>query len=93
MLSSETTNPPGRPVKPPPTFMNHPKNKTLHKSLNRIAADPRVAEVWDEYRTGDGLWISLKPGWHCDHASVVHEWTVRDLIRSFRDNVREGPAL
>lgn len=62
----------------------HPKNDTPFKSLDKIAADPRVELVFDE--GDDGIWIWLNPGSLCGDTDThcVHEWTVRDVIRSFR---------
>lgn len=62
--------------------MSHPKNRTRFRSLDRIAADPRVQEIWDEGE--DGIWISLASGYNWEGCSTVHEWTVKDLIESFR---------
>lgn len=62
----------------------HPNNKTRYKSLDRIAADPRVREIWSEEGMGDGLWIDLADGWNWAGCSCVHEWSVTELIRSFR---------
>lgn len=55
-----------------------------HTQLNRIAKDPRVAEVSDEGI--DGYWIYLKTGFICDESEThaVHEYTVKDLVRSFK---------
>jgi hypothetical protein len=66
-------------------------NKTRYKSLDRIAADPRVREIWSEEGMGDGLWISLADGWNKDGASVVHEWSAKDLREAFR-HIAEGPT-
>jgi hypothetical protein len=64
------------------------KNRTCYKSLDRLARDPRVVEIWSEESFGDGLWISLANGWNCDGASVVHEQTVRDLREAFKHIAR-----
>jgi len=74
-----------RPVPP-----RHPKNKTRYRSLDKIAADPRVVEIWDEDE--DGIWVQLAKGWNWDDVSCVHEWRVRDVIRAFKD-IKEGPVL
>ena len=34
------------------------------KAKARILADPRVATAWDEDYSGDGVWVSLAPGYH-----------------------------
>ena len=61
----------------------HPKNQTRYRSLNRIAADPRVLLVWDE--GDDGIWVDLVDGWESYLGdSCVHEWTLAEVIRSFR---------
>lgn len=68
--------------------MAHPKNLTAHRTLDPIAADPRVVEVWDEDE--DGIWIALAHGWNAEGCSCVHAWTVRDAIRDFRSLVKPG---
>ena len=66
----------------------HPKNQTSFRSLDRVAADPRVTQVWDE--GDDGVWIELADGWVSDcGTSCVHEWSVRDALRAFR-SIRSG---
>ena len=39
-----------------------PKNHSGFKTLNKIAADPRVEEIWEE--GSDGIWVSLVEGWN-----------------------------
>lgn len=58
------------------------KNKTRFKSLNKIAQDPRVEEIWDE--GSDGIWIALQKGFAWEGVHCVHEWSVKDLLVSFR---------
>lgn len=65
----------------------HPKNGTRYASLDKIAADPRVESIWDEDE--DGIWVQLVPGYNWDGCSCVHEWTVKDLLESFK-SVQEG---
>lgn len=62
----------------------NPKNRTKYRSLDRVAADPRVREIWSEEGSEDGLWISLAPGYNWEGAGCVHEWSVKDLLASFR---------
>jgi hypothetical protein len=73
-----------------PTTLRHPKNKTRYRSLDKIAADSRVVEIWDEGE--DGIWVQLVDGWNWDDVSCVHEWRVRDVLRAFR-GIKEGPVL
>lgn len=68
----------------------NPKNKTRYKSLDRIASDPRVIEIWDESEDGHGLWLKLADGWNCEGGSLIHRWTVREMIEHFRWFVTEG---
>jgi len=68
--------------------VRHPRNRTRYKSLDRLAADPRVIEVWDE--GPDGLWVTLAPGWNWDGASSLHEWRVRDLLARLREVAMHG---
>jgi hypothetical protein len=35
----------------------------MKKTLQRFLADPRVEEISDESRGGDGYWLYLAPGW------------------------------
>ena len=64
--------------------MTHPKNKTRYRTLDKIASDPRVAQIWSEQSSGDGIWILLADGWQLDGAVCVHEWSVTDLRRAFK---------
>lgn len=60
------------------------------KTLERIKLDPRVRDAWSEGGSNeDGYWISLKPGWRSvtTETHSVHEWTMKDLLRDFRDIV------
>lgn len=65
------------------------KNQTKYKSLDRLTKDPRVASIWSEEGTGDGLWVGLLPGYNWSGCGVVHEYSVRDLLESMRW-VKEG---
>lgn len=68
----------------------------LPLGLCRLWADneDKIESISDErsdLRVSDGIWIYLKDGWcrggeqlHC-----VHEWTVQEVIRSFRAEVRK----
>jgi hypothetical protein len=61
----------------------HPKNKTGYKGLDKLAADPRVAEIIGESgRDGDGIWVYLVSPFWCDYleTSFIHEWTVGDVL-------------
>ncbi len=58
----------------------HPKNKTNFKSLDRIAASPKVSHVEED---SDGIWIYLQPGWNFEGCSAVREDTVRSAISHF----------
>lgn len=59
-------------------------NNTGRKSLDRMAQDPRVVEVWSEEGAGrsDGrasYWAALAPGYNLDGCSCLHEGTIREL--------------
>lgn len=56
----------------------------MSKALNALQAKhpDKIAE-W--YRDSDGYWIGLRPGWQWGGGSIVHEWTVRDVLAAFRD--------
>ncbi len=69
-------------------------NKTGRKSLDRLAHDRRVLEVWCEGE--DGYWATLRPGYICgltDCASL-HEHTIRDMYAALRSvNAAYDPAV
>ena len=66
----------------------HPKNRTRYKTLDRLAKDERVVEIWDE--GDDGLWILLREDvFTLEGGHVLHERTVKDLVKSFRYDLRE----
>ena len=65
-------------------------NKTRYKSLDAMARDPRIVEIWDE--DADGIWAQLAPGYNFDGCSCLHEWTVRDLLRAWRTQISVGPT-
>ena len=64
-------------------------NKTRYKSLDTMACDPRIIEIWDE--GADGIWAQLAPGYNFDGSSCLHEWTVRALIKAWRTQISVGP--
>jgi len=64
------------------------KNGTKWKSLNKLAEDPRITDIWDEDE--DGIWASLAPGYNNDGCSCIHEWSVKDLLRAARDRIQKG---
>lgn len=66
----------------------HPKNKTGFKSLDKIAADPRVEEV---YQDSDGIWVYLVRGYNYEDCSGLRGDTCKDLLERFRD-VRDGES-
>lgn len=67
----------------------HLKNRTRYKTLNKLAEDPRVEEIWDEDR--DGLWASLVPGYNWDGCSCIHESTAAELIDAMRYVTKNEP--
>ena len=60
----------------------------IPKGLRKLLDDPRVESISNEGE--DGYWIYLAAGYICGDldTTVVHEWTVRDLLLSF-GSVRE----
>lgn len=60
--------------------MAHPKNKTGRKSLDRMARDPRIDEIWHEGE--DGYFANLVRGYNWDGCSSIHEYTIADLYRA-----------
>jgi len=63
------------------------KNFSGIRALDKIAKDPRVKKIWNEYE--DGLWIELMDGYNKDGCSCVHAWSVAALLESF-EQVEEG---
>ena len=62
------------------------------KTLNNLAAkNPDKIKSW--YKDQDGIWINLKPGWNWQGCTCVHEWNVRDALRSFKDVERGYPEI
>lgn len=61
------------------------EGKELPVTLVALAADnpDKILEIYDERSTGGGIWIYLKPGYHSDGNSAVHEDTVRECIEQF----------
>jgi hypothetical protein len=47
-----------------------------------VAAHPDKVSGW--YKDQDGYWINLKRGWQFWDCHCVHEWNVKDVVRSFR---------
>jgi len=49
------------------------------KTVERIKADPRVSDIWNEGE--DGWWVLLKRGFVCGNsqAHAVHEFTIKSL--------------
>lgn len=75
---------------------SEPNNRTGRKSLDRMARDPRVDEIWteDDGFREDGrpsYWASLAPGFNWDGCSCLHEGTIADLYAAL-DHVSEGPT-
>jgi len=68
----------------------HPKNKTRYKVLDKLAADPRVEEIWDE--GPDGLWVSLVDGYNWEGCSTLHEWNVADLVARMKEVEKGDPS-
>jgi len=72
-----------------------PKKPRKVRTLAEALADPRVESYSDERggdpEGGDGIWLYLhRPWWGPDSSlSLVHEWNVRDLLRSLNDCYRD----
>lgn len=61
----------------------HPKNRTRFASLDKLAADPRVEDIWDEGR--DGIWVSLADGYlSSEDTTQLHESTPREILDAFK---------
>jgi len=64
-------------------------NRTRYKTLDKLAADPRIVEIWDEQE--DGIWALLADGYNADGSSCLHEWTAGELLRSV-NRISKGPT-
>jgi 3-hydroxyisobutyrate dehydrogenase-like beta-hydroxyacid dehydrogenase len=64
----------------------HPNNRTRFKTLDRVAADPRVKKV---YQDSDGIWIDLAEGFNFEDCSSIRRDTVREALNDFA-RVEEG---
>lgn len=53
----------------------------MQKWLEKIAKDPRVKEVSDERKEGDGIWVYLNPGTWNPHLGchLIHEYNREDV--------------
>lgn len=67
------------------------KNRTKYRTLDKLESDARIAMIWSEEGTDDGLWISLEAGFNLDGCGVVHEYSVKDLLASLKW-VKAGPT-
>jgi hypothetical protein len=66
-------------------------NKTRYKSLDKLAQDPRIVEIWSEQDSGDGLWAQLAPGYNWEGSSCLHEYNCRDLIDKLSEVTKGDP--
>lgn len=62
-----------------PSVLVEPINKTGLKTLDKLAKDPRIDEIWSE--GSDGYWGGLREGYNWNGCSCIHEWSVRDLMK------------
>lgn len=64
---------------------------TFKKARNLKSFDqhPLVESVSDERGSGDGVWVYLRPGWHCSETGThaVHEDSVEAVVRCFNESV------
>lgn len=61
-------------------------NRTRFKSLDKVAADPRVARVEQD---SDGIWVYLADGFNFEGCSAVRGDTVSEALEDFA-RVEEG---
>ena len=75
-------------------------NRTGRKSLDRLAADPRIACADDPHVRGeaviwsegeDGYWATLAEGVNWEGCRCIHEYTIRDLYTAL-SMVEVGPT-
>lgn len=55
-------------------------SKARDKALDKVRADKRVLNAWDEGE--DGLWALLKVGWQWDDVHAIHESTPKAFLAS-----------
>lgn len=53
------------------------------RALDRLRADKRVGTVDDERESGNGLLVSLRPGWTIDPLAACHTFG-EETVRSAR---------
>ena len=61
----------------------------MSKTLDKIALDPRVAEVSNEVSDGNGYWVYLNAG-HCTDQKgqhTIHEYTIKSVLREMAYNI------
>lgn len=64
-------------------------NHTGLHSLDKLAKDPRVVNIWGE-RDGcfDGhefsIWLELVDGWNWEDCSCIHEATAKGVKEAFK---------
>jgi hypothetical protein len=63
--------------------------------LDKLRADPRVADISDERGQEHGIWVYLRPGWDTGYdplqvTRTIHEDTIND-IRAAMARVRREP--
>lgn len=64
----------------------HPNNKTPYKTLDRIAADPRVVKVYED---NDGIWADLADGYNFEGCSALRGDSVKRVMDDF-GRIEEG---
>ena len=62
--------------------MNHPKNQTRFKSLNKIAESPLVHQIYDEGE--DGIWVDLNFINPLTDTTTIHEWSVKRILSDWK---------
>jgi len=59
----------------------HIKNKTRYKTLDLVARDFRVEEIWEE--SWNDIWVSLKEGYICgeNKTSCLHVFETKAPVK------------
>lgn len=62
------------------------KNHTGLKTLDKVASDKRVTNVWEDE---DGIWVDLADGYNFEGCSCLRGDTAASVLRDFA-RIEEG---
>lgn len=74
----------------------HERNNSGRVGLNKLAADPRVLDVWRENngpsRSKVDYWADLAPGYHFEDCTSLHEYTIEKMYDALDCVVERGDS-